>query len=104
MPLTTAAERKATERINRQVMPWRYRAELEHAIGVAACRALAHGDTISRAELIERTVLLLVQASNDAVHRLLKAHEVSAEDLPPVETMRDETADCLHRHLVMVTE
>src|SRR3954449_8038278 len=61
MGTTTAAERKATERINRQVVPWRYRAELEHAIGSAAGRALAHGDTISRAELIERTVNLLVQ-------------------------------------------
>jgi hypothetical protein len=60
---TAAAERKAAERINRQVAPWRYRAELEHAIGVAASRALAHGDTITRAELIERTVTLLVQAS-----------------------------------------
>jgi hypothetical protein len=56
MGTTTAAERKAAERINRQVVPWRYRAELEHAIGVAAGRALAHGDTISCAELIERTV------------------------------------------------
>jgi hypothetical protein len=101
---TTAAERKAAERINRQVAPWRYRAELEHAIGVAAGRALAHGDTISRAELIERTVLLLVQSSNDAAHRLLKAHRVRTEDLPPVETMRGEAADCLHRHLVTVTE
>jgi len=36
MPLTAAAERKAAERIHRQVVPWRYRAELEHAIGVAA--------------------------------------------------------------------
>src|SRR3954468_256959 len=103
MPLTTAAERKATERIHRQVMPWRYRAELEHAIGVAAGRALAHGDTIARAELIERTVNLLVQSSNDAAHWLLKAHMVRAEDLPPVETMRDEAADCLHRHFVTVT-
>jgi hypothetical protein len=101
---TTAAERKATERINRQVAPWRYRAELEHAIGVAVGRALAHGDAISRAELVERTVLLLVQASNDAAHRLLKAHRVRTEDLPPVETMRDEAADCLRRHLVTVTE
>jgi hypothetical protein len=64
----TAAERKATERINRQVAPWRYRAELEHAIGIAAGRALAHGDTISRAELVELTVNLLVQSSNDAAH------------------------------------
>src|SRR3954451_5649674 len=103
MPLTTAAERKATERIHRQVMPWRYRAELEHAIGVAASRALAHGDTISRAELIERTVNLLVQSSNDATRKLLRAHKVRAEDLPPVETMRDEAADCLHRHFVTVT-
>jgi hypothetical protein len=104
MPLTTAAERKATERIHRQVMPWRYRAELEHAIGSAAGRALAHGDTISRAELIERTVNLLVQSSIDATRKLLKAHKVRSGDLPPVETMRDEAADCLHRHLVTVTE
>jgi hypothetical protein len=104
MPLTTAAERKATERIHRQVMPWRYRAELEHAIGVAASRALSHGDTISRAELIERTVNLLVQSSNDATRKLLRAHKVRSENLPPVETMRDEVADCLHRHLVTVTE
>jgi hypothetical protein len=103
MGTTTAAERKAAERINRQVAPWRYRAELEHAIGVAAGRALAHGDTIARAELIERTVNLLVQSSNDAAHWLLKAHMVRAEDLPPVETMRDEAADCLHRHFVTVT-
>jgi hypothetical protein len=33
---TTAAERKAAERINRQVAPWRYRAELKHAIGLGA--------------------------------------------------------------------
>jgi hypothetical protein len=104
MPLTTAAERKAAERINRQVMPWRYRVELEHAIGVAAGRALAHGDTISRAELIERTVNLLVQSSNDAARKLLKAHKVRSEDLPPVETMRDEAADYLRRHLVTVTD
>jgi hypothetical protein len=104
MGATTAAERKATERINRQVQPWRYRAELEHAIGMAAGRALAHGDTIARAELVERAVLLLVQSSNDAAHKLLKAHMVSAEDLPPVETMRGEAADCLHRHFVTVTE
>src|SRR3954466_4985348 len=99
MGTTTAAERKAAERINRQVAPWRYRAELEHAVGVSAGRAPVHGDTISRAELVERTVLLLVQSSNDAAHRLLEAHRVRAEDLPPVETMRDEAADCLHRHL-----
>jgi hypothetical protein len=104
MPLTTAAERKATERLNRQVLPWRYRAELEHAIGVAASRVLAHGDTITRAELIERTVNLLVQSSNDATRKLLKAHKVRSEELPPVETMRDEAAGCLHRHLVTVTE
>src|SRR3954452_13760938 len=104
MPLTTAAERKAAERINRQVMPWRYRVELEHAIGVAAGRALAHGDTISRTELIERTVNLLVQSSIDATRKLLKAHKVRSEDLPPVETMRDKAADCLHRHFVTVTE
>ena len=33
----------------------------------------------------------------------LKAHMVRTEDLPPVETMRDEAADCLRRHLVTVT-
>src|SRR3954462_66197 len=99
-----AAERKATERINRQVVPWRYRAELEHAIGSAAGRALAHGDTISRAELIERTVNLLVQSSNDATRKLLMAHKVRSEHLPPFETMRDEAADCLHRHFVTVTK
>ena len=101
---TTAAQRKAAERISRQVAPWRYRAELEHAVGVAAGRALAHGDAVTRAELVERTVLLLVQSSNDAARKLLKAHMVRAEDLPPVETMRDKAADCLHRHLVTVTE
>ena len=84
--------------------PWRYRDELEHAVGAAAGRVLAHGDAISRAELIERTVTLLVQSSNDAARRLLKAHGVRSEALPPVETMRDEAADCLHRHLVTVTE
>jgi len=99
---TTAAERKTTERINRQVAPWRYRAELEHAIGIAAGRALAHGDTISRAELIERTVNLLVQSSNNVTRKLLKAHKLCSEDLPPVATMRDEAADCLHRHFVTV--
>ena len=62
---TTAAERKATERINRQVAPWRYRAELEHAVGVAAGRALAHGDAVTRAELAERTVALLVQRNKN---------------------------------------
>ena len=81
MAPTTAAERKATERINRQVVPWRY-----------------------RAELIERTVNLLVQLSNDATRKLLMAHKVRSEHLPPVETMRDEAADCLHRHFVTVTE
>jgi hypothetical protein len=81
MGTTTAAERKATERINRQVVPWRY-----------------------RAELIERTVNLLVQLSNDATRKLLMAHKVRSEHLPPVETMRDEAADCLHRHFVTVTE
>jgi hypothetical protein len=101
---TTAAERKATERLHRQVVPWRYRAELEHAIGVAAGQALAHGDTISRAELIERTVNLLVQLSIDAADKLLKAHRVRTEDLPPIETMRDEATDYLYRHLVTVTE
>src|SRR3954452_24213346 len=101
---TTAAERKATERLHRQVVPWRYRAELEHAIGVAAGRALAHGDTIARAELIERTVNLLVQSSNDAAHRLLKAHMVRTEGFPPLDPMPDEAADCLHRHLMTVTE
>src|SRR3954452_5366363 len=95
---TTAAERKATERLHRQVVPWRYRAELEHAIGVAAGRALAHGDTITRAELIERSVNLLVQLSIDAADKLLKAHRVRAENLPPIETMRNEAVDCLHRH------
>ena len=104
MGTTTAAERKAVERINRQVAPWRYRAELEHAIGVAAGRALAHGDTISRAELIERTVMLLVQSSNDAARKLLKAHMVRTEDLPPVETMAGEAARCLHEHFVTVTD
>jgi hypothetical protein len=69
MGTSTAAQRKAAERINRQVAPWRYRAELEHAIGVAAGRALAHGDTVSRDELIERTVNLLVQSSNDATKK-----------------------------------
>lgn len=69
---TTAAERKAAERINRQVASWRYRAELEHTVGVAAGRVLAHGDAISRAELIERTVTLLVQSSNDAARKLLR--------------------------------
>src|SRR4051812_47594174 len=101
---TVAAERKATERINRQVVPWRYRAELEHAIGVAAGRALAHGDSVSRAELIERTVNLLVQSSNDATRKLLMTHKVRSEHLPPVDTMRDEAADCLNQHLVTVTE
>jgi hypothetical protein len=104
MPLTTAAERKAVERIHRQIMPWRYRQELEHAIGVAAGRALVHGDTITRAELIERTVNLLVQSSIDAARKLLRSHKVCSEDLPPVETMRDEVADYLPRHLVTVTE
>jgi hypothetical protein len=103
MGTATAAERKAAERLNRQVAPWRYRAELEHAIGIAAGRALAHGDTISRAELIERTVGLLVQSSIDAARKLLKAHKVRTEDLPPVETMRDEAARCLHEHFVTVT-
>ena len=100
---TTAAQRKAVERINRQVAPWRYRAELEHAIGVAAGRALARGDAITRAELVERTVMLLVQRSNDAAHRLLKGGKVHHGELPPVETMRDEAADCLRRHFVTVT-
>jgi hypothetical protein len=104
MGTTTAAERKAAERINRQVVPWRYRAELERVIGVAAGRALAHGDTISRDELIERTVNLLVQSSIEATSKLLKAHMVRPENLPPVETMRDEAADYLHWHLVTVTE
>jgi hypothetical protein len=101
---TTAAERKATERLHRQVAPWRYRAELEHAVGVAAGRALAHGDTISRAELIERAVNLLVQSSNDATRKLLMAHKVRSEDLSPVETMHSEAADSLHQHFVTVTE
>jgi hypothetical protein len=81
MGMTTAAERKAVERINRQVVPWRY-----------------------RAELIERTVNLLVQSSIDATSKLLRAHMVRPENLPPVETMRDEAADCLQRHFVTVTE
>src|SRR4051812_47149328 len=102
--MATAAERKAAERIHRQVLPWRYRAELEHAIGIAAGRTLAHGETISRAELIERTVNLLVQSSIDVTSKLLMAHKVRSEDLPPLETMHDEAADCLHRHLVTVTE
>jgi hypothetical protein len=85
-------------------VPWRYRAELEHAIGIAAGRTLAHGDTISRAELIERTVNLLVQSSNDSTRKLLRAHKVRSEYLPPVETMRDEATDYLYRHLVTVTE
>jgi hypothetical protein len=100
---TTAAQRKAAERISRQVAPWRYRDELERALGVAAGRALAHGNAITRAELVERTVMLLVQRSNDAAHRLLKAGHVRVEELPPVETMRDEATDCLQRHFVMVT-
>jgi hypothetical protein len=100
---TTAAQRKAAERINRQVAPWRYRAELEHAIGVAAGRALAHGDAINRTELVERTVMLLVQRNNDVARKLLKAGQVRVEDLPPVETLRDEATDCLQRHFVTVT-
>jgi hypothetical protein len=75
---------------------------LEHAIGIASGRVLAHDDAITRAELIERTVNLLVQASNDATRKLMMAHKVHHEDLPPVETIRDEAADCLHRHLVTV--
>jgi hypothetical protein len=67
---TTAAERKAAERINRQVTPWRYRAELEHAIGIAAGRALAHGDAIKQEELAERILVLLIQCSNDAARRV----------------------------------
>ena len=63
---TTAAGRKAAERINRQVAPWRYRADLEHAIGVAAGRAWPYGDAITRAELVERTVALLVQRNKNA--------------------------------------
>ena len=47
--------------------------------------------------------MLLVQSSNDAARKLLKAHKVRHEDLPPVETMRDEAANCLHRHFVTVT-
>ena len=78
-------------------------ADLEHAVGIAAGRALAHGDAVTRTELAERTVALLVQRSNDAAHRLLREHKVRAEDLPPVETMRDEATDCLHRHFVTVT-
>jgi hypothetical protein len=104
MGTTTAAERKATERINRQVAPWRYRTELEHAIGIAAGQALIRGDTITRAELIERTVNLLVQLSIDAADKLLMAHKVRSEDLPPVESMHGEATECLHRHLVTVTD
>ena len=100
---TTAAERKAAERINRQVAPWRYRAELKHAVGMAAGRALAHADANTRAELVEHTVMLLVQRSNDAARKLLKAGQVRVEDLPPVETLRDEAADRLRRHFVTVT-
>jgi hypothetical protein len=37
----TAAQRKAAERLNWKVAPWRYRAELEHAVGVAAGQVLA---------------------------------------------------------------
>jgi len=66
--------------------------------------ALAHGDTISRAELIERTVNLLVQSSIDATRKLLRAHMFRPENLPPVETMRDEATDYLLRHFVTVTE
>jgi hypothetical protein len=40
---TAAAQRKAAERLNRQVAPWHYRAELEHAVGVAAGQVLAQG-------------------------------------------------------------
>jgi len=100
---TAAAQRKAAERTNRQVAPWRYRAELEHAVGVEAGRALAHGNAITRAVLVERTVMLLVQRSNDAARKLLKAGHVRVEELPPVETMRDEATDCLQRHFVTVT-
>jgi hypothetical protein len=32
-----------------------------------------------------------------------RAHKVRTDELLPVETMRDEAADCLHRHLVTVT-
>jgi hypothetical protein len=48
-------------------------------------------------------VNLLVQSSIDATRKLLKAHKVRSEDLPPVETMHSEATDCLHRHLVTVT-
>jgi hypothetical protein len=49
-------------------------------------------------------VNLLVQSSIDVTSKLLMAHKVRSEDLPPLETMHDEAADCLHRHLVTVTE
>jgi hypothetical protein len=77
---------------------------LEQAIGVAASRALAHGDSISRAELAERTVVLLIQRSNAAAHDLMKANRVRAETLPAVESMRDEVANCLDAHFVTVTK
>jgi hypothetical protein len=48
-------------------------------------------------------VVLLIQLSNDAAHRLRRVHKVRAEDLLLVETMRDEAAACLHRHLMTVT-
>jgi hypothetical protein len=35
---------------------------------------------------------------------LLRALKVRAKDLPTVEGVRDEAADCLHRHFVTVTE
>jgi hypothetical protein len=70
--------------------------------GYLSCR-LADRPVGPNVELVERTVLLLVQSSNDAARKLLKAGHVRAEDLPPVETMRDEAADRLHRHFVTVT-
>ena len=48
---TPAAQRKAAERINRQVAPWRYRAELEHAVGVAVSQGfqfIEHDRHVSR--------------------------------------------------------
>ena len=45
----------------------------------------------------------LIQSSNEAARKLLRERKVRAGDLPPVETMCDEAADCLHRHFVTVT-
>ena len=76
---TAAAERKAAERINRQVAPWRYRAELEHAVGVAAGRALARGDGITCAELTKRTVVVLVQRNKNPANLGLAGVEAVQE-------------------------